>query len=107
MPSAVDPAAGYPSFDELLEAYAERAGIEVPDLRWYRAFAAYKLAVILEGIHFRYQAGDTVGKVAKQYGTTIDAIARASKLADPNFIHIGDELTVPVNCATPSPTPGG
>src|SRR5690606_23484557 len=43
VPSAVDPAAGYPVFDELLEAYAERAGIDVPDLRWYRAFAAYKL----------------------------------------------------------------
>ena len=61
VPSAVDPAAGYPAFDELVEVYAERAGIGIPDLRWYRAFAAYKLAVILEGIHFRYQAGDTVG----------------------------------------------
>ena len=62
VPSAVDPAAGYPSFDELVEVYAERAGIGIPDLRWYRAFAAFKLAVILEGIHYRYTLGQTVGE---------------------------------------------
>jgi aminoglycoside phosphotransferase (APT) family kinase protein len=76
VPSAVDTAAGYPSFDELAGAYAERAGIAVPDLRWYRAFAAYKLAVILEGIHFRYQAGDTVGEGFDRMGALVEPLAR-------------------------------
>ena len=76
VPSAVDPAAGYPDFDELLAAYAERAGIDVPDLRWYRAFAAYKLAVILEGIHFRFRAGDTVGEGFDRIGDIVDPLAR-------------------------------
>src|SRR5690606_14508779 len=49
VPSPVDPAAGYPDFDELADAYAGHAGVALPDLSWYRAFAAYKLAVILEG----------------------------------------------------------
>ncbi|MFB7892930.1 phosphotransferase family protein [Microbacterium sp. NPDC056044] len=75
VPSAVDPSAGYPQFGELVDAYAERAGIAVPDLRWYRAFAAYKLAVILEGIHFRYQAGDTVGEGFDRMGGLVEPLA--------------------------------
>ncbi|MDY0910512.1 phosphotransferase family protein [Microbacterium sp. CFBP9034] len=75
VPSAVDPAAGYPTFDELVEVYAQRAGIGIPDLRWYRAFAAYKLAVILEGIHYRYQAGDTVGEGFDRMGGLVEPLA--------------------------------
>lgn len=76
VPSAVDPDAGYPAFDELVEVYAERAGIPVPDLRWYRAFAAYKLAVILEGIHYRHQAGGTVGEGFERLGALVEPLAR-------------------------------
>jgi len=76
VPSAVDPRAGYPRFDELLEAYAARAGSEIPDLGWYRAFAAYKLAVILEGIHFRYLAGETVGEGFEHLGDLVEPLAR-------------------------------
>lgn len=76
VPSAVDPAAGYPSFDELVEVYAQRAGIGIPDLRWYRAFAAYKLAVILEGIHYRFQAGDTVGEGFDRMGALVEPLAQ-------------------------------
>jgi len=75
VPNAVDPDAGYASFDELVDAYAEHAGIAVPDLRWYRAFAAYKLAVILEGIHFRYQAGATVGEGFERMGALVEPLA--------------------------------
>jgi aminoglycoside phosphotransferase (APT) family kinase protein len=76
VPSAVDPAAGYPSFDALLEVYATRAGCAVPALGWYRAFAAYKLAVILEGIHFRYLAGETVGAGFEHLGDLVEPLAR-------------------------------
>ena len=76
VPSAVVPAAGYPSVDELLEAYAAHAGSEIPDLGWYRAFAAYKLAVILEGIHFRYLAGETVGEGFEHLGDLVEPLAR-------------------------------
>ncbi|MGC5169068.1 phosphotransferase family protein [Microbacterium sp. DT81.1] len=79
VPSAVDPAAGYPGFDELVEVYAERAGIAVPDLHWYRAFAAYKLAVILEGIHYRFQAGDTVGEGFDRIGALVEPLARRGR----------------------------
>ncbi len=75
MPSAIDPAAGYPSFDELVDAYAAAAGIVAPALPWYRAFAAYKLAVIAEGIHLRWQAGQTVGEGFAHIGDLVAPLA--------------------------------
>ena len=74
-PSAVDTAAGYPEFDELVDAYSARLGAGVPELGWYRAFAAYKLAVILEGIHFRYLGGDTVGDGFDRIGALVAPLA--------------------------------
>jgi aminoglycoside phosphotransferase (APT) family kinase protein len=73
--SAIDPAAGYPAFDELLDAYSSVVGVSVPPLGWYRAFAAYKLAVILEGIHSRFSAGQTVGPGFEQVGALVSPLA--------------------------------
>jgi aminoglycoside phosphotransferase (APT) family kinase protein len=75
LPSAVDPAAGYPSFGELVDAYAATAGIPMPDLRWYGAFGAYKLAVIAEGIHYRFSRGETVGGGFDRIGSLVEPIA--------------------------------
>lgn len=75
VPSAVDPAAGYPEFEELVDAYSARLGTSVPELGWYRAFAAYKLAVILEGIHVRFLAGETVGDGFEQIGALVAPLA--------------------------------
>ena len=75
LPSAIDPAAGYPAFEELVDAYATRAGIPVPDLSWYGAFAAYKLGVIAEGIHFRFGRGETVGAGFDRIGALVEPIA--------------------------------
>lgn len=75
LPSAIAPAAGYPSFDELVDAYAARAGIAVPDLSWYGGFAAYKLGVIAEGIHFRFGRGETVGAGFDRIGALVEPIA--------------------------------
>jgi aminoglycoside phosphotransferase (APT) family kinase protein len=73
--SAVDPAAGYPSFDELVDAYSAVVGVSVPHLGWYRAFAAYKLAVILEGIHLRFTSGQTVGPGFETVGSFVAPLA--------------------------------
>ncbi|MBC7402506.1 MAG: phosphotransferase family protein [Microbacteriaceae bacterium] len=75
--SAVDPAAGYPSFAELLDAYAGARGTAVPELSWYLAFAAYKLAIILEGIHLRFQAGETIGPGFDTIGGLVTPLAQA------------------------------
>ncbi|MFF4171524.1 phosphotransferase family protein [Streptomyces sp. NPDC001744] len=54
-------AAGHPATAELVERYAARSGRDTSALAWYTAFAWFKLAVILEGIHYRYTLGRTVG----------------------------------------------
>lgn len=77
--TSVFPGDGYPSFDEVVRVYAETAGIEVPELSWYLAFAAFKLAVILEGIHFRYQAGQTVGEGFSNIGSLVAPLARGGR----------------------------
>ncbi|AEV88546.1 acyl-CoA dehydrogenase [Actinoplanes sp. SE50] len=52
---------GHPSLAEMSARYAERSGRDVGDLHWYVGFAAFKLAVILEGVHYRFTKGQTVG----------------------------------------------
>ncbi|MFD8208503.1 phosphotransferase family protein [Streptomyces sp. NPDC059695] len=54
-------APGHPSAAELAERYAARSGRDTSALAWYTAFAWFKLAVILEGIHYRWTLGQTVG----------------------------------------------
>lgn len=54
-------APGHPSPAELVERYAARSGRDTSAVAWYTAFAWFKLAVILEGIHYRYTLGRTVG----------------------------------------------
>jgi aminoglycoside phosphotransferase (APT) family kinase protein len=59
--SDVTLAAGYPDEEELVRRYAERTGRDVSHLGFYLGLAAYKLAAILEGIHYRHIHGQTVG----------------------------------------------
>ncbi|MFJ2772293.1 phosphotransferase family protein [Streptomyces sp. NPDC087300] len=54
-------APGHPDPAELIERYATRSGRDVGAISWYTAFAWFKLAVILEGIHYRFTLGQTVG----------------------------------------------
>jgi aminoglycoside phosphotransferase (APT) family kinase protein len=48
---------GHPSTAEMAHRYAERLGRDLPDLDWYSAFARFKLAAILQGVHHRYLQG--------------------------------------------------
>ncbi|MGW4116340.1 phosphotransferase family protein [Actinosynnema sp. NPDC004786] len=59
---------GFPTADELVRRYAERSGADTGGLAWYTAFAYFKLAVILEGIHYRFTHGQTVGAGFDQIG---------------------------------------
>jgi aminoglycoside phosphotransferase (APT) family kinase protein len=79
VPSSVDLAAGYPTFEELVDEYSATAGVTVPELPWYLGMAAFKLAVILEGIHYRFQAGQTVGAGFDQIGQLVTPLARAGR----------------------------
>ncbi|GAA0267871.1 phosphotransferase family protein [Cryptosporangium japonicum] len=74
---------GFPTADEFAAAYATRTGRSLELLPLYRAFAAFKLAVILEGVHARYLAGGTVGDGYARAGSAVGELAsRALALLD-------------------------
>jgi aminoglycoside phosphotransferase (APT) family kinase protein len=64
-------AAGHPDPSEIVERYAARSGRDVSSVSWYTAFAWFKLAVILEGIHYRYTLGQTVGRGFDRIGDLV------------------------------------
>lgn len=55
-------APGYLSEDEVLARYEEVSERDLGRLGFYLGLAAYKLAAILEGIHYRHLQGQTVGE---------------------------------------------
>jgi aminoglycoside phosphotransferase (APT) family kinase protein len=67
---------GHPTLAELGGRYAERSKRDVSDLHWYVAFAAFKLAVILEGVHYRYVHGQTVGEGFDTIGNLVGPLVR-------------------------------
>ncbi|WP_407553932.1 phosphotransferase family protein [Streptomyces sp. Pv4-95] len=64
-------APGHPEPAELIERYATRSGRDVSQVAWYTAFAYFKLAVILEGIHYRYTLGQTLGAGFDRIGEVV------------------------------------
>lgn len=73
----------YPSGDELAEKYARASGADLGRLNWYVAFANFKLAVIAEGIHFRFISGKTVGEGFERIGEGVPVfVARGHELLD-------------------------
>jgi aminoglycoside phosphotransferase (APT) family kinase protein len=50
-------AGGFPSYDELVERYATRTGRDCSNINYYKAFSAWKLSVISEGVLARYLHG--------------------------------------------------
>lgn len=72
---------GFPSIESLIRRYADRSGLDVSPLSWYTALGYYKLAVICEGIHYRYVTGQTVGPDFDQIGTIVDPLVSAGRQA--------------------------
>jgi LysM repeat protein len=50
------------------------------------------------------RSGDNLGKIARRFGTTIDAILKANpQIKDPNKIKVGDQITIPVKKSSSGP----
>jgi len=79
--SDVATAPGYPDNAGQLAAYAAASGREPGDMagemHWHMALAYFKLAVILEGIHYRFLQGQTVGEGFDRIGEGFDLIIAA------------------------------
>jgi LysM repeat protein len=50
-------------------------------------------------------AGDTLSGIAKEYGTTVEAIMAANEISNPELIVIGQVLSIPVEEEEPVSTP--
>jgi aminoglycoside phosphotransferase (APT) family kinase protein len=80
--------AGFPTRDEIVDAYASARNVDVTDLDWYLVFADFKIAVILEGIHARHLQGHTAGAdfdgVGDMVGPLLNrALQRATRSPSP------------------------
>ncbi|WP_019854543.1 phosphotransferase family protein [Actinopolyspora mortivallis] len=74
--TGVGPEHGFPSAGELVEHYVAHSGVDVSGLDWYVAFGFFKIAVILEGIHYRYTQGKTVGDGFEHVGDMVEPLVR-------------------------------
>ena len=74
---------GFWSRDEFAARYAELTGRDVSGIGYYIAFGYFKLAIVLEGIHARYLAHQTVGEGFEREGPAVlTLIERAHQMLD-------------------------
>jgi aminoglycoside phosphotransferase (APT) family kinase protein len=77
MVSNISAAPGYLSEEETIARYAADSERDLSRLGFYLGLAAFKLTAILEGIHYRYLQGQTVGPGFDQIGAAINPILDA------------------------------
>jgi LysM repeat protein len=82
-------------------------------LRWIAPLVIAALllvtAVVLAAVTYVVQPGDTLFRISRAYGTTVDAIVRANNIPNPNLIYVGQVLVIPDGTTPPpgpTPTPG-
>ena len=69
--------AGFLSSEEIIERYSASSGRRIDDLGFYLGLAHFKLAGIVEGIHFRYINGQTVGPGFDRLNTLVEPLILA------------------------------
>lgn len=72
---------GFPSRSDLLERYASHSGSSMENVGFYEALAHFKLAVILQGIADRVEAGSMAGQDFGDLADEISSIAEAGHAA--------------------------
>ena len=70
-------APGYPDREAQLSTYEAAGGRPLGDLSFHLGLAYLKIAVILEGIHHRYLAGQTVGDGFDRVGEAVEPLLAA------------------------------
>ena len=67
-------APGFLTDVDMLNRYAHRSGRDLSAMGFYLGLAHFKLAVILEGIHYRYAQGQTVGAGFDTVGAMVEPL---------------------------------
>lgn len=55
-------------------------------------------------VDYTIQAGDSLGSIADKFNSTIDDIIAENGITNPNELFVGQQLVIPVNMVTPTPT---
>lgn len=66
-----------------------------PTARSTLVLAALVLVVVAAGGSYTVQRGDTLSEIARRHGTSVEALAEANSLRNPNLIFVGQQLTIP------------
>ena len=74
-------APGWLGPDAILDRYAAGSGRDLGQLSFHLGLAYFKLAVILEGIHYRYTQGQTVGEGFATVGEAVEPLVAAGLAA--------------------------
>jgi aminoglycoside phosphotransferase (APT) family kinase protein len=70
-------APGFPDRDGIADAYAQRSGRDLSDLDFYLGLAFFKIAVICEGIYYRFTQGQTLGEGFGDIGAAPEPLIQA------------------------------
>jgi aminoglycoside phosphotransferase (APT) family kinase protein len=65
------------SNEEMLRRYAEGSDRDLSAMDFYLGLAYFKIAVVLEGIHYRYTHGQTVGDGFDTVGAAVEPLIQA------------------------------
>lgn len=65
---------GFLSTAEQMARYQERSPLDLSDMGFYLGLAYFKLAVILEGIHYRFGQGKTAGEGFEALGAIVEPL---------------------------------
>lgn len=82
----VGPRSGFPVGAALVDRYAQARGLDAADLKalpWCTAFGYFKIAVILEGIHYRFTKGKTTGAGFDRIGELVPPLVDGGLAALP------------------------
>jgi LysM repeat protein len=52
-------------------------------------------APVPQNVHYIVYSGDTLGQIAKQHTTTVEALVNANKITDSNKIYVKQKLVIP------------
>ena len=81
-PTIVTHLPGYFTHDEIIERYAARSGRDVSGIRFYEIFAAFKIAVVVQQIYYRYVKGQTTDTRFAAFDARVAFLAnQAARLA--------------------------
>ncbi|MBZ0287723.1 MAG: LysM peptidoglycan-binding domain-containing protein [Anaerolineae bacterium] len=63
-----------------------------------RATATATPAAVIRDETYVVLPGDRLSKIAESYGATLACVVRANRIANPDLIFIGQQLTIPASC---------